>query len=998
MHIRTFFCSGAAIISMLAPAHAQAREASFAINAGALAPALTAFSRTAAIDIIADPALLRNRKTNGLRGNFTNASGLSRLLRGSGLTYQQRNGSFVIVEAPRPTPKARSLGNAPAPTPVSVEEVKAGEIYGEEILVTGTRGANQDAIAIKRRERGIVDAISSDEAQRLPDLTIINAIRRIPGVSVLPVSDNEHPRDEAISPVLRGLNQSYNNVTINGLPVASPGTPLSGSGSAGRGVRLDILPTSLVKQIVVVKTFTADLDPNAVGGAVDLRTRSAFDQGGKPFLVVDAGIANTSEKGLPTRQDDFGTRLSVTASTTFGADRNLGIVLSGNYQRLENYTEVHATTDSVFYNFYDDNGVRVTNNTLGNGIAVPQQDKSWYNQNDRERWSITGKLEGEFGDVKLFGLLGYYRFTDQYDRNEIIINGRNASITNQTPTSGTYAGASAEVGYRTGATISTTRLAQAGIEWRPSDVDLLTIKGSLSKATSREPHDMVKFSAGMNSSGTVIALPQLGFDYDTSQFHHSFNVDPDAYYDLSLYGGDYWRKIERNVGGKTADIRLDYRHNIDGEGFGFGAGADYVENRAWYSIYRDQYKITDFSYTLADVGQISEAPLSFNRSGIRVLTIDNDRAWGIFNQNPGLFIMSDSSGSNNQDNFNHKEKSLSGYAMLSYNRGPLKMLAGLHGERTKLTTEGRIREQGVWGPIVTSSDYSFLLPSILGSYDLSPDLRLRAGFSQTIGRPSYEAYAARTSINFQNENDIGDPDAFNVSVNIGNPDIKPRKADNFDLSVEWNLSNQYGGLISAGLFHKNIRDEIYSAISQGFTYDNVTYKNATVTQPANASSAKISGIELAAIVNSLEFIAPVFSGFGLSANLSFMDGEMVVPVSGASHRKVDRLLGQPDQIRNLSVFYTNGGFELRGAYNWTGRALREVVPGIAWQDIYWAPRKQFDLQARYDVRPGLSLVAEVSNITKERIDSVTGPGRNLLKDSYSTPRTAWLSINWTPGR
>ena len=69
------------------------------------------------------------------------------------------------------------------------------------------------------------------------DLTVVNALRRIPGVSVLPVSDNEHPRDEAISPVLRGLNQAYNNVTVNGLPIASTGTPLSGSGNAGRGVR-----------------------------------------------------------------------------------------------------------------------------------------------------------------------------------------------------------------------------------------------------------------------------------------------------------------------------------------------------------------------------------------------------------------------------------------------------------------------------------------------------------------------------------------------------------------------------------------------------------------------------------------------------------------------------------------------------------------------------------------------------------------------------------------
>lgn len=123
-----------------------------------------------------------------------------------------------------------------------------------------------------------------------------------------------------------------------------------------------------------------------------------------------------------------------------------------------------------------------------------------------------------------------------------------------------------------------------------------------------------------------------------------------------------------------------------------------------------------------------------------------------------------------------------------------------------------------------------------------------------------------------------------------------------------------------------------------------------------------------------------------------------MPLNEGAVRRIDRLLGQPGEIRNVSIFYAKGGFELRGAYNWTGRALRDIVPNVFWQDVYWAPRKQFDLQARYEVKPGLHLVAEVNNLTEERMDSVTGPKRNLLKDSYSTPRTIWLSVNWTPGR
>lgn len=999
MNIRTFLSASAAAIIVAAPVQAAARDVSFDISAGSLGPALNAFSRAASIELIADPALLQNRRTTGLRGRHQVARGLTQLLRGSGLSYQQRNGSYVIVAAPRGDgPKGTEIARAAAePAATAAAEGDGPPI---DIVVTGQRGANQDAIAIKRRERNVVDAVSSDEAQRLPDLTIVNAMRRIPGVSVLPVADNEHPRDEAIAPVLRGLNQSYNNVTVNGLPVASPGIPQSGTGAAGRGVRLDILPTSLVKQIVVVKTFTPDLDPNAVGGAVDLRTRSAFDGGGKPFFTAEAGLANTSQKGIPHPQDDFGKRFSATGSTTFGADHNLGIVVSGNYQRLQNYTEVHATSDSVYYNFYRDNGTRVTDGGLGNGWAVPQQDKSWYNESDRERWSLTGRLEGEFGNVSVFGMAGYYKFIDGYNRNELVINGRNISVSNQTETTGDYGSASVELGYRTGKTISETKLFQAGLDWRASDHDLVSIRGSLSKATSREPHDMVKYNGGINASGSTIGLPQFAFDYDTSNFHHSFNVDPDAYYDLSLYQPAYWRHRERRAGGKINSLRADWSHNLEGdaEGFGFGVGAAYSDTRADHNFYGDQYSTTDRSLNLAGIGSMSNAYLSFNNNGLRLITIDNDRAWQQFDDNQGSIRLDDSTNGNNQDNFVHKEELISGYAMAGFTTERFRLLAGVRAERTNIDTLSFVRVDGTWTPNPTDSDYSFLLPSVLGSYDISPALRVRAGFSQTIGRPSYEAYASRSSITFENNGDIGDPNAENVSVTLGNPDIKPRRSNNYDLSLEWTLSNRYGGLISAAAFHKDISDEIYLSRSNGYTYDGVNYVNASVVQPDNASNARISGIEFGAIVNSLEFVAPWLTNFGISANWSLLDGAIKVPQSVGGTRKIGRLFGQPDEIRNVQLFFEHKGFELRGAYSWTGRALRDVVQDVYWQDVYWAPRKQFDAQARYAIKPGLHVVAEVNNLTEERMDSVTGPKKNLLKDSYSTPRTIWLSLNWTPGR
>lgn len=972
-----------AVLGVSAPA--AAADVSLAIPAGDLESALAAFSRATGMEVMSDPAQIRGQRTRGVRGLMPADEGLRRLLAGTSLRFELRDGAALISPAVRAAQPRPASDNAAANV--------------DTLVVNGQRRAQLSAVAIKRDSDIIADVVSSDDVQRLPDLTVVNALRRIPGVSVLPVSDNEHPRDEAISPVLRGLNQAYNNVTVNGLPIASTGTPLSGSGSAGRGVRLDIMPTSFVSDIVVAKTFTADLDPNAVGGSIDLRTRSAFDFGGKPFLTLDAGAAYTSDKGEPKPQDDFGLRASATGGVTFGPDKQFGLVVSANYQRQESSTDAHMTSDSTFYNVYTDAGVRVTDGSLANGVLVPQQDKYWYNQNDRERWSITGKLEGRFGDnVEVSGMLGHYSFVDAYQRNEVIINGRNASVRDQTPTTGRYGAASVEVGFRDGATDSTTDIAQAELKWRPSSDSQLTLRGGSSRAKSKEPHAMVKYTAGADRFGVVGGLSQMSFTYDASDFHYSFNLDDtEAYRDLSLYRADYWRNVDRRIEAKVDSIDLGYQKNFDhmATGFGVSAGAQVTRSQMDFWFHRDQYKPNGGDFNLADVGQLSGVVLPFQQQGLQLITIDPKLAWRKMTP-PGAVVESDSVATNNQDNFEHEETTVGLYAMGRYATDKASLILGVRYDDTEQDTTSRLLINRNWEPFETSSSYDYLLPYVLAGYELTPDLRLRAAFSQTLGRPSYESYAARSSISFESEGDRGNPNALNVSVSLGNPDIKPRLSSNYDLALEWYSPNDRGGVVAVGAFYKDIQDEIYDGTSQGYAFEGVTYVNAVVRQPGNAKGARIAGLEAQATFNSLEFVNPHLADFGVSANFSLLDGQIEVPLASGRDRKIGGLVGQPDKIANLSAFYTRGPFDIRAAWNWTGQALRAITPEIAWQDVYWDERSQIDLQARYAVRPNLTVVAEVSNLTRSRLDSVTGPGRDRLKDSYSTPRVVWLSLNWTP--
>lgn len=885
---------------------------------------------------------------------------------------------------------------------------------GEDIVVTGIRRSNAAAIESKRRAVNITDVVSATEARALPDLTIVETLRRVPGLSVLPATDNEHPRDEAATPVLRGLGPSYNNVTVDGLTIASPGTPNASLGSIGRGARLDLLPTSMVSEIQVVKTFTPDLDPNAVGGAINLRTRSAFEHGGKPFFTMEASLGHASENGRPRDQADLGYRITATGSATFGGARQFGLTLSGNWQTLSSYTETHMTTDTVHYNFYDAAGNRVSGNNLGNGIPVPQQDKYWYVMDQRDRYGVTGKLEARATDTLTAYLTGgFYQFRDDMERNEVIIDPRATTrVFDQTPTTGRYPGADIEVGYSNQVTTTRTRVAQGGLDWAFDERRHLSARGSWSYATYDEPIAMIKYGTGitrpapvapgtMGSGVTLNATPNLGFVYDTSGLNPRFAVPSAAYNDLGLYSLLYWRPdYKREARDRILTGRIDYAFNqgIDDRGFGFAAGATYTDDRPRYNVFRVEYQPNTGApaLTLAGVNGPLDSPLKWS-NGLNLITIDPDKAGEQLSAlSKSVLNMTNQLAFNNQDNFRHHEKLAGAYAMVSAQTDALAVRAGVRYDHADLNTVGRLRRAGTWQDVATGSSYGYWLPSAIVTWHATDRLDLRGGASRTLGRPSYDAYAARSAVNFVNTNDIGNPNATGVTVTIGNPDIRPRRSDNLDLSVEYAPGGGFDGLLAVAAFDKRIRDEIFTLSTLGYDYEGTRYANALVSRPANASSARITGLEFNAILNSLRPIAPFLAGFGVSGNVSLLDGRIDVPSSSGTARRLNRLVGQPGYIANATVFYNMAGVELRAAYNRQGRALRSIVSDVAWQDLYWAPRSQVDLSMTYAVTRRLALVGQVSNVTHQRITSLTGPGKNLLKDSYSIPTTIWLGVRFTP--
>ena len=149
----------------------------------------------------------------------------------------------------------------------------------EELKISAGTALARDE---KRAAATIMDVVSADSVGRFPDANAAEALRRIPGVSM------EIDQGEGRFVVVRGIDASLNNVTINGQMIGTPAE------FGTRGVSMDAVPADLISRLEVVKAVRPDMDANAIGASINIETLGAFDMpGGIPLLARCARATTT---------------------------------------------------------------------------------------------------------------------------------------------------------------------------------------------------------------------------------------------------------------------------------------------------------------------------------------------------------------------------------------------------------------------------------------------------------------------------------------------------------------------------------------------------------------------------------------------------------------------------------------------------------------------------------------------------------------------------------
>src|SRR5579872_1571047 len=330
---------------------------------------------------------------------------------GGAAAITNNQGEFRIPEvAPGPQKLIVSfVGFAPLTTDVTINPgqntldditLQVGT-KNEEVLVTAERPHGEaEAINRERTAINILQVLPSEVITSLPNANVADALGRMPSVTL------ERDEGEGKYVQIRGAEPRYSNVTIDGVNVPSPENV--------RQIKLDIIQSDLVESVEINKTLLASGDGDAIGGSVNLRTKSA---GERPTLSL-YGLGGYTPIIGGRGEDQFG----ATIGKRFGKKKRLGILFGGSY-------------DYNGRGIDDIEPAPQTASLVDGGPVFPTYggtDLREYRY-ERSRFGFGGTLDYKFSDVSYFYIRGLYSHFNNFGERWVYSPTVNSYVPGATP-------------------------------------------------------------------------------------------------------------------------------------------------------------------------------------------------------------------------------------------------------------------------------------------------------------------------------------------------------------------------------------------------------------------------------------------------------------------------------------------------------------------------------------------------------------------------------------
>lgn len=279
--------------------------------------------------------------------------------------------------------------------------------------------------------------------------------------------------------------------------------------------------------------------------------------------------------------------------------------------------------------------------------------------------------------------------------------------------------------------------------------------------------------------------------------------------------------------------------------------------------------------------------------------------------------------------------------------------------------------------IPTKQSYTNALPSLNLRFFLRDNMFLRFAAAEAMVRPQFAQLVPTINlgINFQTSGTTAGfptgctalPCTSPFTGTAGNPALKPIKSTQFDASWEYYFGS--AGQLSAALFYKRLKDFIFAGNVPITVTNNGQTLNFQVATLQNGDKGSIKGFELA-YQQFYDFLPKPFDGFGLGANLTFIDskgGRNTTlspgdPAQAANANAALPLEGMSKWAYNVFALYEKYGFSARLAYNWRSHYLLTTSAANINEPVWSRSYGQLDGSIFYDLTKNLKVGVQGTNL------------------------------------
>lgn len=838
------------------------------------------------------------------------------------------------------------------------------ELEGVEVSTFGFGGQSK-ALNTQKNNTNITNVVSTDQIGKFPDANIGDAIKRIPGITM------QMDQGEARTIIVRGLSPHLNSVTLNGSRIPS-------AEGDNRDVQMDLIPSDMIQTIEVSKAVTPKMDGDAIGGSVNLITRTA-PQGFRLSATAGSGLNLINNKRILNGSFLVGDRT---------ADKKFGWMVSAsiNDNDFGSHNVEAEWSDEFEYNtgMLDADGEEIIEEQKVNPYNSVYEVRNYMVQRTRRSFSVNMDYRLDQNNTVYFKSMYNWR-DDRENRlaysNEIL-DGEDIGLNDFTID---------DQGNLLRFPVEATRETKGGA------------RGGRNENARLEDQRMQNYSVGGEH-----LFGKLKFDWMTSYakasevkpneryigYASEFSVlrsldtkkplfTPENMEDAALSNFELDELTEEQQDTEEEDINAFVNFELPLHLFGDQGSLQFglrtrLKSKVRENSFKEYTPMTNGYEFLDQVETHSYSDPDFLAGEkYQVGSFVTPEFLGSMDLNDqSQFEMESVPDEYLRANFDVDENVYAAYAMTTQNiTDRLSVLAGLRVEKTDISATGNsiLDQEDRIGEITKESSYTNFMPSIHLKYNFTPQTILRFAWTNTLSRPNYIDLVPYLDIVAEDK-----------EVYLGNADLDPTTAMNFDLMAEHYFRNV--GIISAGAFFKKIDDFIYTSVLEA---SDASYGEGTegfeIYQPHNGEEANVYGAEFS-FQRQLDFLPGFAKNFNLYLNYTYLasDTNGITNEDGELREDMDLPSTSPHMF-NASLAYSHSRFNIRLSSNFADSYIDEIG-GNSFEDRYYDKQLFLDLNLSYSVTPNLSLYVDLNNITNQPLRYYQGNRQRTMQMEYYEKR------------